>query len=469
VSRPRPAAPGRRRLLGPLAAALALGLLAAPGGAAARNGAWRESAHGDRQRGVARVPGLPRGECGHCHGAPRDAGGRKADGNGHTGLFSPDENGLCLECHRRAAGGWLGEPAYEQSAHGGSPAAVWPGPDPRGRPAADAGKCVNCHDPHGARDAAGLVPRLLRVRGAALCLGCHAGNPATDVAAAFAKTYRHPLVAEPAPAGALPRTGAAAGPLRAEAGTCSGCHDPHAAAPDLGRGGQGGPARALLGVPRVRLANGPAGAPPVRTPVEPSDLAAVREHEVCFRCHAAAAGLGGADVAAAFNPANASYHPVEAEGRSGSIDRRAFAPGWGAGRLVTCSDCHGSDDDAARGPHGSGQPHLLRRRHLERAPAQQLLETDLCFECHAWRTYADPAAGAERAFSRFGGHAGHAARGISCWACHEPHGSALRPALLALRSPGLVAYAQDAAGGSCTVSCHASTPATAAYCVAYPR
>jgi hypothetical protein len=35
--------------------------------------------------------------------------------------------------------------------------------------------------------------------------------------------------------------------------------------------------------------------------------------------------------------------------------------------------------------------------------------------------------------------------------------------------PGLTRYLQDDQGGSCTVTCHATTPATSRYAAAYRR
>lgn len=452
-------------------AAVALFALAAP--ASATNGAFRESAHGRRDTGVLRIPGLPRGECSHCHGAPRDALGHRAEGSGHAQLFALNDNALCARCHARTSASWLGDQRYDQSAHGSGAGAVWPGPRPRARDARDAGKCVNCHDPHGNKDSAGLIPDLLRVRGAALCLACHSGNPAPDVGSAFGKTYRHPLLtdapAQPAAAGAtvtvsLPPSNGA------ESGSCSACHNPHAA--ESGAGGSPmGASRPLSGVSRARVSNGAAGAPPVLTLTDESDPTQVREFELCFKCHSASAprpARTGA-VAAALNPANASFHPVQAQGRNRTIDRRAFAIGWGPERLVTCSDCHGTDDGLTRGPHGSSYPHILRARHETRSTDQPVLETDLCFSCHAHRTYADPFAGEAATYSRFASHPTHVARGYSCWWCHEAHGSVERPALVALRSPGIVAYVQDAGGGSCTTTCHVVSRPDATYRAPYPR
>jgi predicted CXXCH cytochrome family protein len=468
----RPEAPAARPPLLPrgvaVAAALAALALAVPSPAAAKGGAYRDSPHGNRDRGVRRVPGLPRGDCGHCHGAAKDESGRRGDGTGHARLFAANDNTLCLGCHSRAAGSYQGDQRYAESAHGNSPAVVWPGPRPPARPSTDAGKCVNCHDPHGVKDAGGVVPHLLRLRGADQCLACHRGDPGPDVASALTKAYRHPLVEDPplASFGQGARAGAAQ-PF-VETGTCGACHNPHVAAGEALSPSTAGTSRSLLGVQRVRPSGGSATGARAFGFVPATDTVLVREYEVCFKCHSGAAGrpARGVDVAAALNPANPSFHPVEAQGRNRGIDRRAFAQGWNAERLVTCSDCHGPDEELLRGPHGSSYAHILRRRHPVGSAEEQVLETDLCFQCHAYRTYGESQGAAH---SRYPGHASHAAKGYGCWACHEAHGSATLPALLALRPSGMAAYAQDAAGGTCTATCHAKTPQKATYRITYGR
>jgi predicted CXXCH cytochrome family protein len=460
-------------------AALAAALALLPVAAAAGGGAFRLSPHGRSDTGVLRLPNLPRGDCGQCHGGPRGATGRTSgQGRGHARLFAPNDDSLCAGCHERPAGTWLGERSYRTSAHGGSPSALWPGPEPRARRADDAGKCVNCHDPHGVKDAAGLVPGLLHLRDGALCLGCHAGDPATDVATSFARVYGHPLLADNLPGSARAAGGPLAAPQPAAVraggpGPCSACHNAHEAG-QQGIGGQlAGESAALAGASRVRVANRQRGSAPILTPVAAGNPGPVREYEVCFKCHASPGDRDRAriDVSVPLNPANASYHPVEAPGRNLEIDRRAFAPGWGPERLVTCSDCHGSDDEVARGPHGSAVPHILSRRYAATSSEPGATETDLCFSCHAFRTYADPGAGAERRFSRFDGHGSHVAgHGLSCWACHTAHGSPTLAALLVLRSPGLMSYGRQLGGGTCTTaSCHVTTPATVCYGSTCPR
>ena len=451
--------------------AIAALLAALPAAALAAGGAYRISPHGSPESGVRRVPGLPRGDCGHCHGAAREPTGRRSDGSGHAKLFAANDNTLCTGCHLRPSRSYLGDLRYGESAHGRSPSAVWPGPVPPARSSGDAGKCVNCHDPHGVKDSRGLVPGLLRARGVTHCLACHRGDPGPDVSSAFAKSFRHPLVADPAGAAFLSATGATAGPepvLAAGDPTCSACHNPHVAGQDAIRPLLAGALRSLAGVARVRASGGGSGGR-LFALAPATETTRVREFEVCYKCHSSAARrtTRGVDLAAALDPANPSYHPVEAQGRNRAIERRAFASGWSAEKLVTCSDCHGSDDETQRGPHGSANAYILRKRQPSGAGDQQVTETDLCFGCHAFATYGESKAAA--AFSRYAGHGAHAARGISCWTCHDSHGSATLPALLAIRPAGLSAYAQDATGGTCTVACHTRSPARVSYRVSYGR
>jgi hypothetical protein len=99
---------------------------------------------------------------------------------------------------------------------------------------------------------------------------------------------------------------------------------------------------------------------------------------------------------------------------------------------------------------------------------------ELCFRCHAYDVYGNDVASATvQSASRFnkpntsGGHALHVGElGVSCYACHDSHGSTSLPHLMVTgRSPGLLAYSSFPTGGSCTTSCH--MPST--YAINYPR
>lgn len=442
---------GRVARRGRVALALALALVA--GAAGARGGAYKTSRHGDPAKGAFRTPTARRGACGQCHGRAAQPGA----GANAFGLFAPNDNGLCFSCHRLESETFSGQRAYEQSSHATSSAFTWPGPNPAARASEDAGKCVNCHDPHGAKDAQGAIPAMLHLRGPGLCLACHDGAPAAkDVASELRQPYRHPLRA-------TRDTG-----KNAADESCGICHDAHA-----GGGvpvvGPGGVRRVLEGAPRVRVASAAAGAEPVTVPLRAADPGSGTEYEVCFVCHGTLGpGAAKASVAAQTNPANASFHPIQALGRNARIDPGAFVNGWSDARLVACSDCHSGMDGRVRGPHGSSFQHLLKRRAP--TPARQpMLEGDLCFDCHAYRTYADPAATAAHARSRFQEHAAHVSRNVTCAACHAAHGSPKQPALLVVGPLGLSGYEQRLDGAACTTSCHSVTPPSGTYRAPYGR
>lgn len=136
---------------------------------------------------------------------------------------------------------------------------------------------------------------------------------------------------------------------------------------------------------------------------------------------------------------------------------------------MACSDCHGSDGERARGPHGSNLPAQLKRRYPVTGLAEGVRDTDLCFQCHAWGAYGGLAPGLAGRASRYAGHLFHSAKGYSCQACHVAHGSPTQPSLLAVRATGLVAYSRTPQGGTCTTTCHTATPPAASYRVTSPR
>jgi hypothetical protein len=291
------------------------------------------------------------------------------------------------------------------------------------------------------------------------------------------QTFAHPWAAASGQHATGERGAEAAqpGPTPARHAECVDCHNPHAARRDPVRPAAPDAPGALQGVARVRISNGPPGSGPSFTWAGPDDTSPALEYEICFRCHSSFAVLrpGAADVSVAFNPANASFHPVEARGTNRGIAPGAFVQGWSSETLVLCSDCHGGDT-GVRGPHASAHRYLLKARYVAEPGRRPVSSGDLCFDCHAFSTYADAGAPVSaQSQSRFnppnaaGGHAYHVAtQGLGCYACHETHGSPSTPNLVAVgRSPGIVAFTRDSAGGSCATSCHAAK----AYGLNYPR
>jgi predicted CXXCH cytochrome family protein len=426
--------------------------------------------------------GAHAGDCDACH----TAHGRGEVVYEHA-LLGPNENSLCDRCHDTpwAGGSYAGPERYLGSSHGTAPGTVWPGPVPPPRTEAGAaGKCVNCHEPHGLLDATGEIPMLAVAREEALCLTCHDGAPAaTNIGADLAKPYRHPITTY---------SGRHKGPLESQPGDfatlpvdnrhveCADCHNPH-----LGTADPGGPppapglSRVNLGVSRVLVQNGPAGTVPTYTFAAGSDTLSVpvAEYQLCFKCHSSwtTQPTGQSNLAFQLSPANASYHPVEAPGRDPFIAPGAFVTGWSAASLTRCGDCHGSDfEGGPRGPHGSSYRYILKRPYTASSLSRFMTSDEQCFACHAYDVYANPAAlDLVRANSRFNapgaaqGHAEHVgARGVPCYACHATHGSPTRTHLIVTgRTPGIVAFSETPTGGTCEATCHAAK----SYTINYPR
>jgi hypothetical protein len=165
---------------------------------------------------------------------------------------------------------------------------------------------------------------------------------------------------------------------------------------------------------------------------------------------------------------------VEAAGRDLSIRLGAFTPGWTATSLTACGDCHGSDFEGSRGPHGSNYDYILRKPYTPSPVPRTMGLDESCFSCHAYDVYANAASPeAVQGESRFSGpgatvgHAGHVdSDRVPCGACHITHGSATQPHLIVTgRVPGIVTYSETPTGGTCTATCHGP----ASYTVTYAR
>lgn len=420
------------------------------------------------------------GDCDRCH----TMHGEGAVVYGHA-LQGPNENSLCDRCHDTpwAGGSYAGTVPYSSSSHGSGSGTVWPGPGPPPRTEAGAaGKCLNCHDPHGWSDAAGLIPMLTIGREESLCLTCHDGAPAqTDIAIDFGKPFSHPVTLfagrHSGPTESQPGDFAVA-PVDHRHAECADCHNPHMVSHDRPTPPMAPAlARANLGVSRVLVLNGAAGAPPTFTFAAGSDTltAPVAEYKLCFKCHSSwvLQPTGQTDLALALNPANASYHPVEAIGRDLSIAPAAFAPGWSVSSLTRCGDCHGSDFiGASRGPHGSIYRYILKAPYQASSQPHLTTSGELCFSCHAYGVYGDPSSpAAVRAASRFnapgtpGGHAEHVGtHSVPCYACHITHGTPYRGHLIVTgRMPGITDFSETPTGGTCQPTCHAPQSYTVNY------
>lgn len=439
---------------------------------AAKDGAFRSTKHGDPLKGPQRKLDKPAGSCVQCHDGHLS---HRRGASGSTIAAGGSGTESCIGCHALPsveAGAFPGEAAWTNSSHArermSRPGSITP---------ASGNPCAACHDPHGVRDSRGVIPALLAERETALCTGCHDGSRGADIRGELLKPFWHGQTArgehDPAEARAAefdPSHGTPAG----RHVTCSDCHNAHLARADGLLQPDGEASTLLSGVARVQVVHGAAGTQPAYRRLAADDLSPTFEYEICFRCHSSATKLPpqAEDIARTTNPQNASFHPIQAAGRNAGIDARAFTDGVSAESRIRCTDCHGSDSARIRGLHGSSYEHLLRKRYDSESSAP-MLQTDLCFDCHAWQVYGSSVSEpAELAASRFNapsepGHAFHVgSQRIHCAACHDPHGSVNRPALIALRTrPGIIGYTQTPGGGTCTPTCHT----TRSYKVNYPR
>ncbi len=183
-----------------------------------------------------------------------------------------------------------------------------------------------------------------------------------------------------------------------------------------------------------------------------------RPERVCYRCHGSNGHLpfGQTDKSLEFGAAARSSHPVNpAAGpsqRSPSLLSKSVA-----GDTMTCGDCHGSDfRDDRTGVHGSRHRWILRGNYDIADGPESEATYELCYECHQRDVVLSD--------RTFGGHSQHVVAGeITCWACHDSHGSLDYPGLIRFgkdarydpvtaSSTGITSY--DPRAQTCTLMCH---------------
>lgn len=351
--------------------------------------------------------------------------------------------------------------------------------------------CAACHRAHVAQGSSLTTSANPQ---ATLCLSCHDGTgAATDVAAQYtdasvpandastASYYRHDALAPSTHTNAgenefQDTSGQAILNRHAE---CSDCHQPH-------RATSGGSTQTVsgwtltgreTGISGVSVRNGVAGAPPTYTYLDGSATAPVTdEYQLCFKCHAGFTTLPASDPAAPsrwsidkgieLNPANTSYHPVEAPGRNvtggmaGSLAGTSPYKLWAftTGSTVRCVNCHADPQALAAGtvpaagddlaPHAGPNRGLLLANYQDRGlePADAPYDaTDfaLCYLCHAEAPFRD-ASGEWRTDTNFRFHGLH----VSLLAGKGPGGTSID-------TPG------DGGGNAICAECHFRVHSTA--------
>ena len=300
--------------------------------------------------------------------------------------------------------------------------------------------CAACHSTHRG-DASELLNEPEPRSG--LCLSCHSGSGSPyDVASQLGGTpvndpstdsyYRHLI----------------------EAGsgrqvTCTACHNPHDATaqrPAMATTGWTA-SGAILGADGVAVTNGVAGSAPAYAPISRSigGGSLVYEYQLCLACHTGAATLLGAtathpswwalDKGIELNPANASYHPIEAQGRNQSTQMAASLAGtspfkawtYGVDATIRCTSCHGDPAtvdqtataspkqpaaDAREASHASSNRGILiapYRDRILKSAGEPYSAGDfaLCYLCHAEAAFTNPNQDPESPVTAFSLHGFH--------------------------------------------------------------
>lgn len=465
------------------------------------------SCHALSQRQLNRAGGDRIGQCGGCH--TKDDSSIEIGENGHTGRsgLNPMPCSSCHSLHRPGdrKGGYLVDPTNARRSWSGSksdfclvchratgrPVAIevlgrfvakdiifpamessrlFPGWSKTGWKQSAHQKvagCLTCHEPHKSPNARLVAFRAKEggkyiyftefTASEAICYECHRpGGPkgAVDLLTLTRSLSTHSSNAFTTHSDT--ETASRLGMLNRHV-NCNDCHNVHETRKEKRQQPFSNKVSgALKGAPGVEPLNGAPGLPPSYTEV----YAAGREYQICFKCHSSYVKMppfGLIDYAIKFNPANPSYHPVEATGRNRGIKPAAFVNGWDQKSTMYCSDCHANPKEpgVARGPHGSKFKPMVAGEYGPLAPAGR--RDELCYLCHNRQTYAEDEEGSR--WQGKGGHADHITKNkVECFKCHETHGSAFTDHLIKIMPPletsGTVGFSHVSTGGSCTSSCH---------------
>jgi predicted CXXCH cytochrome family protein len=386
--------------------------------------------------------------------------------------------------------------------------------------------CAACHSSHTGQNVNLLASPAPQ---SSVCFRCHGGTggSTSNVKAQFtassvpannpatASWYSHPALQ---PSDHVSDRGTEFAGVLDRHSECADCHQPHladATRPTETAGGWTAPGT-VAAATGVTVTNGAAGTTP-RYTVQPSSSL---EYQLCFKCHSGYTQLptrdpahpswAALDKSVELNPANVSYHPVEAAGRNQSTAMARSLSGtspsktweFSTSSTIRCTSCHGAPGaiagatapgaDAQIDTHASANRGLLLAPYRDRdLPAMNELydarDFTLCYLCHAESPMVDDSGDAQPD-SNFSFHGYHlndltysgtggtdiddvnAGQGNAvCSECHfRTHGTALA---IGGQTPakGLVNFAPDVrpyngklsfvpatptSYGSCTLTCH---------------
>jgi predicted CXXCH cytochrome family protein len=388
--------------------------------------------------------------------------------------------------------------------------------------------CAVCHSIHVAQ-----APTLL-IKGSqsTVCFMCHNGMGAsTDVHAQYADRsvpandpatgayYSHDaLVPATNTESALNEFGGVSN----RKSQCSNCHNAHQASTADGiqtTTGWTAPGQ-LAGVSGVSVVNGAAGSAPTYKFLDGAASPVTFEYQLCLKCHSSFTTLlpqtpgkpstDALDAGAEFNPANASFHPVEAAGTNKTSKMADSLAGTSPYKLwnfttastIRCLNCHASGTTPVAAPapaaggdlsaHTSSNRGILLQNYQDRVlnssiAAYSAANFALCYACHAEEPFTNSTSN-DTNFSLHGRHltglagkgaggtdidtAGAGAGNALCAECHfRLHSTTFKVGTQAVRGSRLVNFAPDVTpfpavggtiswtpnatgGGSCTLTCH---------------
>jgi predicted CXXCH cytochrome family protein len=326
--------------------------------------------------------------------------------------------------------------------------------------------CENCHAPH----TAGTKPRLLNFANEEMnCFSCHAGTVAAkDIQAEFNKFSAHPIL----------RTTGIHDPMENPINSsrhveCADCHNPHAS--------KGNTASAPLASGALTGVKGVNASGAIINPI-------VNQYELCFRCHADSVARGPALIERQisqtnkriqFDPANASYHPIESIGKN-PVSPSLIPPLTSSSRIY-CTDCHNSDQSPStgnagpNGPHGSiFTPILERELILKEGSTESFGNYALCYKCHDRNSIlGDQSFRATNSTGQDRGHRFHIVdQKAACCTCHDAHGVATQARLInfdlgsvtnSISNGRLEFVGAGPSSGNCSLTCHGVDHAATAY------
>ena len=406
-------------------------------------------------------------------------------------------------------------------------AAVITSPNVHGSGGQPTTECGTCHRTHTAKGPNLLTKSLPQ---STLCFTCHDGTGAnTNVLATYTDTavpqndvadrliYRHDTLAPTSHTSSYLNEFGGVSNRHSE---CTDCHNPHQAkGTDSTTQPDGVTASSrLAGVSGVSVVNGAAGTSPTYTFLPGGAVPITREYQLCFKCHSGFTTLDSnagfqpsryrLDKGIEFNPANLSYHPVEAMGRNQTQKLKDSLIGpspyrqWNllSTSVISCANCHSNyqrfnlvtlpSPNASSPLHASNTGGILRQNYRNRVlkPAGEAYKDSdfaLCFMCHSNTPFANQTSTATN-FSLHGKHLGTlrnwagvpgtidtpgAGDGFAiCSECHfRQHSTSFPAGTQQIDGSRLVSFAPNVApngstpitwtrgangGGSCTLTCH---------------